>query len=188
MSFAQILLLAVGLAMDATAVAVARGCVAGGLPRSEVLWTSLLFGAAQALMPTLGWMLGASAGPWVTAIDHWIAFGVLAALGVNMLRGAAHFEQDAAGHRGIGLRVLLGLALATSIDALAVGLTLPMLRAPFVLSIVTIGVVTALLSAVGGVVGRRFGTVLGKRLDVFGGVVLIFLGCKILVEHLMGYA
>lgn len=188
MSFGQILLLAIGLAMDATAVAAARGCAAGGPSRSEVLWTSLLFGVAQAIMPMIGWVLGASAGPWVSAIDHWVAFGVLGALGVKMLREAARFEENAAEHRGVGLRVLLGLALATSIDALAVGLTLPLLRAPFVLSIVTIGVVTTLLSAVGGVVGGRFGSMLGKRLDAFGGLVLIFIGCKILVEHLMGYA
>ncbi|MET0341123.1 MAG: manganese efflux pump MntP family protein [Polyangiales bacterium] len=188
MSFGQILLLAVGLAMDATAVAAARGCIAGGPSRAELLWTSLLFGAAQAFMPMVGWALGRSAGPWVSAIDHWIAFGVLAALGINMLREAAHFEAEAETHRGVGLRVLLGLALATSIDALAVGLTLPLLHAPFVLSIVTIGLVTTLLSAVGGVLGGRFGAMLGKRLDVFGGVVLIFIGCKILVEHLLGYA
>ena len=188
MSFGQILLLAVGLAMDATAVAAARGCVAGGPRGSEVLWTSLLFGSAQALMPTIGWVLGASAGPWVTAVDHWVAFGVLAALGIKMLREASRFDQNDTAHRGVGLRVMLGLALATSVDALAVGLTLPLLGAPFALSIVTIGVVTTLLSAIGGVVGRRFGKMLGKRLDVFGGMVLIFLGCKILVEHLMGYA
>lgn len=186
MSFAQILLLAVGLAMDATAVAVARGCASPS--RGEVLTTSLVFGAAQALMPAIGWGVGVSAGRWIAAIDHWIAFGVLAALGIKMLREAAHFEEEAGEARRAGTRVLLSLALATSIDALAVGLTLPLLGAPFALSIATIGVVTTVLSAVGGAVGGRFGALLGKRLDVFGGLVLIFIGCKILVEHLMGYA
>ena len=187
MSFGQILLIAVGLAMDATAVAAARGFAANEVRGLEVVSMALLFGLAQALMPTLGWALGASAGPWVSAIDHWIAFGVLGALGVKMLREAAHFEEQTPS-RGVGLRVMLGLALATSIDALAVGLTLPLLNAPFALSIVTIGVVTTLLSALGGVLGRRFGSLLGKRLDVFGGLVLILIGCKILIEHLLGYA
>jgi manganese efflux pump family protein len=186
-SFGQILLLAVGLAMDATAVAAARSCAGTQLRSLEVLSMALLFGVAQALMPTLGWMLGASAGPWVTAIDHWIAFVVLGALGIKMLREAAQYETHPPA-RGVGLRLMLGLALATSVDALAVGLTLPLLDAPFALSIVTIGVVTTLLCALAGVVGRRFGALLGKRLDTFGGVVLIFIGCKILVAHLLGYA
>ena len=173
--------------MDATAVAAARGCAVKQLRVPEVLSMALLFGIAQALMPTLGWVLGASAGPWVSAIDHWIAFVVLAALGIKMLREAAHYE-DQAPAPGVGFQMMLGLALATSIDALAVGLTLPLLNAPFVLSIVTIGVVTTLLSALGSVVGRRFGSLVGKRLDIFGGLVLIFIGCKILIEHLLGYA
>src|SRR5689334_15242121 len=107
--------------MDATAVAAARGCASPG--RSEVLITSVLFGAAQAVMPAIGWVVGVSAGQWIAAIDHWIAFGVLAALGIKMLREAANFEEEAGeARRGRGMRVLLTLALATSIDALAVGL------------------------------------------------------------------
>jgi manganese efflux pump family protein len=186
MSFAQILSLAVGLAMDATAVAAARGCASVKNPRAgEVLELGLAFGFAQGLMPWLGALLGAHVGSYVAAFDHWIAFVVLGAIGGKMLHEAltgGDDEQTPAPH--LSVRLLFALAVATSIDAFAVGLTLPMLGAPLLLSVLTIGVVTALLSGAGVLLGRRFGSLLGKRLDAFGGVVLILLGCKILLEHL----
>jgi manganese efflux pump family protein len=185
-SFAQILVLAIGLAMDATAVAAARGCAAPELKLYDVAWTALLFGAAQAVMPAFGWLLGQAVGHWVAFIDHWIAFAVLGALGIKMLREAASFDPHAGSAApSRGPYVLLGLALATSIDAFAVGLTLPLLRAPFALAIVTIGVVTTLLTAAGAVAARHFSAMLGRRLDAIGGIVLILLGCKILTEHLL---
>jgi putative Mn2+ efflux pump MntP len=188
MSFLQILLLAVGLAMDATAVAAARGCAAHRSTHvDEVLRVALLFGGAQALMPVLGWALGSQLGHSMAAIDHWVAFGVLSVIGGKMLldaRKEASAAEEPEQPAGFGLRILLGLAIATSIDAFAVGLTLPLLDAPFVLSIITIGVVTAVLSGLGVLAGRRFGRLLGSKLDAFGGVVLILLGVKILIEHL----
>jgi putative Mn2+ efflux pump MntP len=185
MGFVQILLLSVGLAMDAAAVATARGCAAGRSSHTgEVLRVALLFGAAQALMPVLGWALGSRMGSSMAAFDHWIAFGVLAVIGGKMLHEALSKGPDSPAEPGFGWRVLFGLAIATSIDAFAVGLTLPLLDAPFALSILTIGVVTAVLSAIGVVIGQRFGKLLGPKLDAFGGVVLILLGVKILVEHL----
>lgn len=172
--------------MDATAVAAARACAASELKVNEVAWTACLFGAAQAVMPAVGWMLGQAVGQWVAFIDHWIAFAVLGALGVKMLHEAATFDPHAGSAApSNGPFVLLGLAVATSIDAFAVGLTLPLLRAPFTLAIVTIGVVTTLLTAAGAVLGRHFSAMLGRRLDAFGGIVLILLGCKILTEHLL---
>ena len=196
MSFVQILLLAVGLAMDAAAVATARGCVTRRESRTgEVVRVALLFGGAQALMPVLGWALGSRAGQDIAKFDHWIAFIVLAGIGVKMLYEARKNATEAAGsmsepaaqesdQTAAGWRILCGLAIATSVDAFAVGLTLPMLDAPFALSIATIGVVTAVLSALGVLLGQRFGALLGGKLDAFGGVVLILLGVKILVEHL----
>jgi len=184
MSFLQIVLIAVGLAMDATAVATARGCGVQGSRLREALRIGLLFGAAQALMPVIGWSLGSQFGPYVAAFDHWVAFLVLGAVGAKMLHEALRSDEHAT-PLGFGWRVLLGLALATSIDAFAVGLTLPLLSAPFALSIVTIGVVTAILSGCGVLAGGRFGAMLGRRLDAFGGVVLILLGLKILVDHMM---
>jgi putative Mn2+ efflux pump MntP len=186
MSLLQILLLAVGLAMDATAVAAARGCASVRNPRPrEVIEIALAFGVAQGLMPFLGALLGGRVGDAVAAFDHWIAFGVLAAIGGKMLheaRGAG--AEDERARAPLSPRLLFALAIATSIDAFAIGLTLPLLGAPLLLSVITIGVVTTVLSGAGVLLGRHFGALLGKRLDVFGGVVLIALGLKILVEHL----
>lgn len=191
MKLGAILLLAVGLAMDATAVAAARGMAAPRFVLRNVILVALLFGGAQALMPLLGWLVGMRIGPWVAAWDHWIAFVLLGGIGAKMLweaRGGAGADADAETpsptQDPFGLRLLLLLALATSVDAFAAGLTLPMLGAPMLMSLATIGVTTALLSAGGLYAGRRFGALLGKRLDVFGGLVLIGLGTKILIEHL----
>jgi putative Mn2+ efflux pump MntP len=188
-SFGAIFLLSIGLAMDATAVAAARGLAARRVRARHVLLVALLFGGFQALMPLLGWLLGSQVGPTVQHIDHWIAFLLLGGIGAKMLYEAfqqtgesvAAAEDESELFR---IGVLLMLALATSIDALAVGVTLPLLGAPLLLSLVTIGVTTAVFSAGAVLVGRRFGSMLGKRLDIAGGLVLIGLGTKILIEHL----
>jgi putative Mn2+ efflux pump MntP len=137
-------------------------------------------------MPLLGWYLGAQLGAVVEAWDHWIAFTLLVALGLKLLWEARTGDSDPQRPPGdpFGLRVMTLLAIATSIDALAVGVTLPMLGAPLAPTIATIGLTTALLSALGLIAGRHFGARLGKRLDVAGGLVLIALGTKILIEHL----
>lgn len=186
MSFGALLLLAVGLAMDATAVAAARGLATPRILPRHVALVAGLFGGFQALMPLVGWLVGTRLGPFVQAWDHWIAFVLLSAIGGKMLweaRGAPQKTESKDGDP-FGLRVMLVLAVATSVDALAVGITLPMLHAPLLLSVATIGITTAVLSALGLFAGRRLGAVLGKRLDVVGGLVLIGLGTKILVEHL----
>ena len=189
MNAPTILALSAGLAMDATAVSAARGFAADALRVRDVLRVALFFGGFQALMPWLGWLLGDAVGPWVTAWDHWIAFVLLGAIGGKMLweaRSEPAVECGAASKCDdlFGTRVLLLLAVATSIDALAVGITLPMLGAPMAFSLASIGLVTAGLCALGIVAGRRFGSLLGRRLDAFGGLVLIGLGTKILLEHL----
>lgn len=190
MSFGAVLVLALGLAMDATAVSAARGLVVPELRARHVLLVSVYFGGFQALMPLLGWIVGASVGPLVQAWDHWVAFVLLGAIGGKMLwdawgaEGETEPGDDTPRADPFGAKVMLALALATSIDAFAVGVTLPMLRAPLALSIATIGITTALLSALGLLAGRRFGALLGKRLEVVGGIVLVGLGTKILVEHL----
>lgn len=185
MSFASLLSLAIGLAMDAAAAAAGCGLsVPRVLPRHVAL-VAVFFGGSQTLMPLLGWSLGVVVGPQVEAWDHWLAFVLLAAIGAKMLweARAGAGEPAAQGDR-FGFKVLLLLAIATSLDALAVGVTLPMLGAPFALSLATIGVTTALLSVIGLYTGRRFGALLGKRLDAAGGLLLIALGTKILIEHL----
>ena len=192
MPLGTILLLSVGLAMDATAVSAARGLAAPQIRPRHVLLVSTFFGGFQALMPLVGWALGSTFGSLVEAWDHWIAFALLSMIGSKMLweaRADAPEEAPADGAHVsdlFGLRVMLLLAIATSIDALAAGITLPMFGVPILIAVTTIGVTTALLSALGLYAGRRFGKLLGKRLDVLGGVVLIGLGTKILIEHLSG--
>lgn len=189
MTFGSILLLAVGLAMDATAVSAARGMALPAVRPYHIAMVSLFFGGFQAMMPVIGWTIGAGVGPLVQTWDHWIALVLLAGVGGKMIweaRSEPDGDEPQSTSEGslFGFKVMLVLAIATSIDALAVGITLPMLDAPLVLSLVTIGVTTACLSVVGLFAGRRFGLALGRRLDVFGGVVLVGLGVKIVVEHL----
>jgi putative Mn2+ efflux pump MntP len=192
-TFGAILVLALGLAMDATAVAAARGMAVSAIRPKHVLLVAVLFGGFQALMPVVGWFVGTRVGPLVEAWDHWIAFALLTAIGGKMLweaRGAKgddtlkQGEHAKAGGDPFAAKIMLVLAVATSIDALAVGITLPMLDAPFGISLLTIGATTAVLSVLGLFAGRRFGAMLGKRLDIAGGLVLIGLGIKILIEHL----
>jgi putative Mn2+ efflux pump MntP len=185
-SFFSILALAVGLAMDATAVAAARGLQARRVTMADVAWVSLLFGGFQAAMPLGGWFLGSRLGPAVAAWDHWIAFALLGGIGVKTMWEARSPHDERVDGSAFGRRTLVVLAVATSIDAFAVGVTLPMMRAPLALSALTIGVTTAVLSAGGLFAGRRFGRALGRGLEAFGGLVLLLLGGKILIEHLTG--
>jgi len=185
--FGAILALSVGLAMDATAVSAARGMAVPRVRPRHALLVAVFFGGFQALMPVIGWLVGSRIGPLVEAWDHWIAFVLLGAIGAKMIwesrdaKGAATQRSE---EELFGLRVMLLLAIATSIDALAVGITLPMLEAPFALSVTTIGVTTAVMCVVGLIVGRRAGAMFGRRLDFLGGVILIGVGTMILVEHL----
>lgn len=186
MASASILTLALGLAADATAVAASRGMAVPAIMPRHVFVVAGFFGGFQALMPLGGWFIGSRLGPLVQAWDHWVIFGLLGGVGAKMLweaRGAKVTRPDRRTDL-FATRVMLVLAIATSLDALAAGVALPLLDAPFVLSLVTIGATTAVLSALGLFAGRRFGALLGSRLDVFGGLVLIGLGLKILMEHL----
>jgi putative Mn2+ efflux pump MntP len=194
----SVLFMAIGLAMDAAAVCGSRGLAAPKLGLREAAKVALFFGGAQALMPALGALAGARLGPLFEAWDHWVAFALLGAIGVHMLIEAAK-EPDldavlTATPDLFGLRTLALLAIATSIDALAAGITLPMLGVPLALSIATIGLVTAVLCVIALFLGRSLGRALGPRfhlfgrgLDALGGVTLIALGAKILAEHLSAH-
>ncbi|HEY0839268.1 MAG TPA: manganese efflux pump MntP family protein [Vulgatibacter sp.] len=187
MSFPEILLLACALAMDAAAVSASRGMAASRIRFRYVVLVALFFGGFQALMPLVGWLAGSKVGPLVHGWDRWIAFVLLAAIGGKMLWESRSSDdgQAPAGkdEKLFGLRVMLLLAVATSIDALAAGFTLPLVGAPLLSSVVTIGVTTAILSVAGLLAGRRFGALLGKRLDTAGGIVLIGLGIKNLIGN-----
>ena len=187
MRFGAILAISVGLAMDATAVSAARGMAVPEVRPRHAALVALFFGGFQALMPVVGWLVGSRIGPLVEAWDHWIAFVLLGAIGAKMLwesRDPKTADAPRSERELFGLKVMLLLAVATSIDALAVGITLPMLDAPFALSVITIGVTTAVLCVAGLFVGRRAGAMFGRRLDFLGGLILIGVGTMILVEHL----
>lgn len=186
-SFWSVLLLSIGLAMDATVVAAARGLAARRTSLRDAVTIGAYFGGFQALMPWLGWLLGQRLGPLVQAWQHWIAFALLAGLGTKMSWDALNprAARSASDRDAGGRFVLLLLALATSIDAFAVGVTLPMIGASLGSAIATIGITTAVLSVLGFYAGRHFGDRLGRRLELVGGLLLIGLGVKIVVEQLV---
>jgi len=186
MNFGGILLLSFGLSMDAMAVSAARGLSVQRIRARHVALVAAFFGGFQAFMPLLGWLLGSSVGRYIAAWDHWVVFFVLAGIGGKMLWESRQPPDDGRPDEAeaFGLKVLLLLAIATSIDALAAGFTLPLLGAPLGASLATIGVTTACLSALGLFAGHRFGAALGRRLDAVGGLVLIGIGIKTLVDHL----
>lgn len=175
----EALFLALALAMDAFAVALTQGARFRPSPRGG-LAIALTFGVFQALMPLAGWVIGAVALIYVEAVDHWIAFGLLTFLGVRMLGGHVGEEEAA---RALTGRTLLIAGVATSIDALAAGITLPTLGLSPWLAVALIGLVTFVMSGAGVVLGRRAGDHWGEWAERIGGVILIGLGVKILAEH-----
>jgi manganese efflux pump family protein len=175
----EALLLALALAMDAFAVALTQGARFRPDARGA-LAIALTFGLFQAVMPLAGWGIGAVAFAYVEAVDHWIAFGLLAFLGVRMLGG--HVGEEEASHALTG-KALLIAGVATSVDALAAGITLPALDAAPLTAAALIGLVTFALSGVGVALGRIAGDRWGAWAERAGGVILIALGCKILAEH-----
>lgn len=185
MGFWELLLLAVGLSMDAFAVSVCKGLAMDRVTWRKALIPGLWFGGFQALMPLLGWLLGSRFTGYITAIDHWIAFGLLAALGVNMLGDAFKGEEEEE-DGSLGWRVMLAMAVATSIDALAVGITFAFLDVAILPAVSFIGWVTFLCSTAGVWLGCLFGSRFQTKAKILGGCILLFLGVKILLEH-MGY-
>jgi putative Mn2+ efflux pump MntP len=185
MDLISVLFIAVGLSMDACAVAIARGTVLVGPTRTRMVVTmAFLFGLFQAVMPIVGWVLGSTFSGLIEGVDHWIAFFLLAGIGGKMIyEGRADMSSD---HEpDLSIKVLLLLAIATSIDALAVGIGLAVLATPIIEPAVLIGGVTFALTLIGGFVGIRFGERFGKRMEILGGVVLIAIGLRILLSHLV---
>ena len=186
MGLVELFLVAVGLSMDAFAVAICKGLGMKRLQVRQAAVIALFFGGFQALMPVIGWALGSQLAPIVMPVDHWIAFGLLALIGGKMIWDAFH-EEDAEGEAvdaPLDLRELLMLAIATSIDALAVGVTLAFLQVDIVFSVLFIGVTTFVLSFAGVAIGHQFGSRWEKPSTIVGGTVLILIGVKILLEHL----
>jgi putative Mn2+ efflux pump MntP len=182
-SFGAIVLLAFGLAMDATAVSAARGAAVDELRGRDVALVAGLFGGFHALMPTVGWLAGSQLGAFLENWDHWFAFAILGGIGVRMVVQAFQAPAEIVANP-LAPGVLLGLAVATSLDALAVGVTLPLVGAPPVLAIAIIAIVTGVASGVALLVGQRLRKSLGRVAAATGGLVLVAIGTKVLVEHL----
>ena len=179
----SLVLIAVGLAMDAFAVSICKGLAMKKPGLKAILVVGLWFGFFQALMPVIGYYLGSSFYDYIADYDHWIAFILLAVIGVNMIREALSDEEEGVDD-STGFRTMLILAIATSIDALAVGISLAMTGDDILTSAVLIGVITFLISAFGVKIGSVFGDRFGKKAELVGGVILIVIGLRILLEHL----
>lgn len=183
MSFIEVFLIALGLAMDAFAVSLGAGTtrfVSGPRP---VFRLSFHFGLFQALMPVLGWLAGTSVASYIAGFDHWIAFALLAFVGFRLVRSG--LDRNSECHETDPSRgaTLIMLAVATSIDAFAIGLSLAMLRVSILYPAVVIGLVAAALSLVGIFAGHRLGCVFGKRMEFVGGVILVGIGLRVVLSH-----
>lgn len=184
MGFAELFLIAVGLSMDAFAVSVCKGLGMKRLNMGQACVIALFFGGFQALMPLIGWAVGAQFAHFVTAYAHWIAFGLLAIVGGKMLWEAFHEDEPDEGPFKLDLKELFVLAIATSIDALAVGVSFAFLDVAIAPSVALIGVTTFVLSLAGVAIGHQFGSRWEKPATIAGGIVLVLIGVKVLLEGL----
>ena len=188
MGFIELLLIGVGLSMDAFAVSICQGISMTKIKWGHALTVGLYFGGFQALMPFTGWMLGSQFAGRIQQYDHWVAFVLLVLIGGNMIREALSGEEDEAEDAAIGAgldhKKLFLMAIATSIDALAVGVTFAFLDTAILPAIGIIGTTTFFISVAGVAAGCWFGARYKKRAEITGGVILVLLGVKILLEHL----
>lgn len=182
MDLITIVLVALGLAMDAFAVSIANGIVTKAR-LNTALKLSVLFGSFQAFMPVAGWLAGLSLADVISGVDHWIAFALLSLIGAKMIYESMRLESAERRQVSLGLRVALVLSVATSIDALAVGLSFSLLGISIVTPVAVIGAVTFALSFIGVFLGNRVGHLFENKIGIVGGLVLIGIGLKILLEH-----
>lgn len=187
MNFVELLIIAIGLSMDAFAVSIGKGLSLKKIKLSHALKVGLWFGGFQALMPLIGYMLGSTFAEIVSTFDHWVAFVLLALIGGNMIKEA--FEKDdecdcnKTEKNSFGFVTMFTLAVATSIDALAIGVTFAFFKVAIFPAIITIGITTLIFSVAGLKIGNIFGCKYKSHAELFGGVILILIGLKILIEH-----
>ena len=182
MGVLELILIAVGLAMDAFAVSVCKGLSMSKMEWKKAVVIGLYFGGFQALMPLIGYILGVGFEDKIKSIDHWIAFILLVFIGINMIKEA--FETKEESNDKIDFKTMIILSIATSIDALAVGVTFAFLNVNIMLAISLIGIITFIISMIGVKIGNVFGDKYETKAELAGGFILIFLGAKILLEHL----
>ncbi len=183
MNIFELFLLAVGLSMDAFAVSICKGLAMNKVSIKEMIITGLWFGGFQALMPLTGYFLGSAFEKYISGFDHWTAFIFLSFIGINMIKES--FSKDNQVDSSLGFKIMLAMAIATSIDALAVGITFGLLPdINIVFAVLFIGIVTFFLSAFGVRIGNSFGVKYKSKAEISGGIILILIGTKILAEHL----
>lgn len=182
MSLFEILVIAIGVSMDAFAVAICKGLSVSKLRPSHALKTGLWFGGFQALMPLIGYYAGVHFADVVSSVDHWIAFILLGFIGANMIKES--FSREEENHDSdFSFKTMLAMAVATSIDALAVGVSFAFLRVRIWMAVLIIGLMTALFSIAGVRIGNVFGSRYKSLAELVGGVILLLMGIKILIEH-----
>lgn len=185
MHFAELIIIAMGVSMDAFAVSICKGLSVRKLRPGHMLSAAAWFGGFQALMPLIGYFVGISFADYVAEVDHWIAFVLLGIIGGKMIKEAFHKDEECEYDPDFSLKTMFTLAVATSIDAMAVGVSLAFLKADIWMSILVIGLMTAAFSAFGVKLGNLFGCKYKSKAEVVGGIVLVGIGIKILIEHLM---
>lgn len=187
MGIFDLIIIAIGLSMDAFAVSVCKGLSVRRVQIKHIASVGLYFGGFQALMPLIGYILGKQFESMITSVDHWIAFVLLSIIGGNMIREALNGDEEEMDD-SFSFKTMIPLAIATSIDALAIGVTFAFLQVNIIPAVLIIGVITFGFSAMGIKIGNTFGAKYKSKAELAGGIILIMLGIKILVEHLMGRA
>ena len=182
MSLINILLISIGLAMDAFAVSISNGMAVKCFKKRFAFKVALFYGGFQAIMPIVGWAAGLSFRKYIESYDHWIAFGLLFLIGAKMIYESRNDNENACNPEKT--LFLFTMAIATSIDALAVGISFSCLQINIILPVILIGLVTFVLSFIGVFLGNKFGNLFGKKMELIGGLILIGIGTKILIEHL----
>jgi len=185
MDLITIVIIAVGLAMDAFAVSIASGAVYKQLKLKQTLRIAIFFGGFQAFMPLIGALAGLSFREYIADYDYWVAFGLLAAVGGKMIYESFKIESVEDIRNPSNIFILLALSIATSIDALAIGVTLSLVAGSIAVAVIIIGLVTFALSYIGVLIGKKFGHFFENKIEAIGGLVLIALGCKILFGQLL---
>jgi len=184
MGMIELFLIAVGLSMDAFAVSVCKGLAMKKCTFGKAGIVGLWFGAFQAGMPLIGYLLGVQFKDFITSVDHWIAFVLLAFIGGNMVREALSDNEEEGTNESLDMKTMFALAVATSIDALAVGVTFAFLRVNIIPAVSFIGITTFVISFAGVKIGNVFGVKYKNKAEIVGGIILILIGVKILLEHL----
>ena len=184
MGIIEIIILSIGLAMDATAVSMTNGMNDTQIKIKKIVLIGLTFGIFQAIMPLLGYLFGTLFVEFIEQIDHWIALVLLGFLGFQMLREGLSKKDEEEKVKELGIKMLFLQGVATSIDALAVGISFASLRVNIVYAVLSIGVITTMLSIIGVLIGKKFGDLLNNKASILGGIILISIGIKIFIEHM----